>query len=235
MPPAGGGSAKPMLDSDDSALWFALNRLMTNYWAEVDENGGAAAHEFYLPDAVYAIGNNRFEGRDKIRAFYERRRYSQIMTRHLISNLRVFQDQARRARAIGVMSLYRADGKSPFQGARPPAMIADFEAKCVRSAVAPSIARTAAVHRRWRPPGLDRDKAAGSVTRDTPPRRGGGGPCEAWWRGRCGRMPLRLAALTTSPPCGPCGGGAALNPDSARSLGSCRPRSNRAVRPSRRR
>jgi len=30
------------------------------------------------------------------------------------------------------MSLYRADGKSPFQEARPPAMIADFDARCVQ-------------------------------------------------------------------------------------------------------
>jgi hypothetical protein len=29
------------------------------------------------------------------------------------------------------MSLYRADGRPPFQRARPPAMIADFEAHCV--------------------------------------------------------------------------------------------------------
>ena len=29
------------------------------------------------------------------------------------------------------MSLYRADGRPPFQWARPPAMIADFEARCV--------------------------------------------------------------------------------------------------------
>ncbi len=37
----------------------------------------------------------------------------------------------RRAWAVGVMSLYRVDGSPPFQGARPPAMIADFEAQCV--------------------------------------------------------------------------------------------------------
>jgi hypothetical protein len=30
------------------------------------------------------------------------------------------------------MSLYRVDGSPTFQGARPPAMIADFEAQCVR-------------------------------------------------------------------------------------------------------
>src|SRR5437016_11949440 len=37
---------------------------------------------------------------------------------------------------------------------------------------------------------------------DPPPQRGGGGPCEAWWRGHSWqprRRPLRLAALATSP------------------------------------
>ena len=120
-----------MPEGDDLALWCALNQLMANYWAEVDENGGAEAHQFYLPDGVYAIGTNRFEGRDKIEAFYARRRYGTVLTRHVISNLRVTGGNAGRASIAGIMSLYRADGKSPFQGARPPAMIADFEARCV--------------------------------------------------------------------------------------------------------
>jgi hypothetical protein len=121
-----------MADTDDLALWYALNRLMTNYWADVDVNGGSQAHEFYLPEALYAVGNNRFEGVDKIRAFYDRRRQSgTTTTRHLIGNLRVFRDDARCARMIGVMSLYRADGRPPMELARPPAMIADFEAQCV--------------------------------------------------------------------------------------------------------
>src|SRR5437870_1537375 len=121
-----------MLDTEDLALWYGLNRLMTNYWADVDHNGGNQAHEFYLPDALYAVGNNRFEGAEKISAFYVRRRqFGNTTTRHLVSNLRVFRDDARRARAVGVMSLYRADGRPPFQGIRPPSMIADFEAQCV--------------------------------------------------------------------------------------------------------
>jgi hypothetical protein len=121
-----------MADSEDAALWYALNRLMTEYWAEVDHNRGERAHEFYLPDAVYAVGNNRFEGTDKIRAFYARRqRMGSSSTRHMISNLQAFQDDAGRARAIGIMTLYRADGPPPFQGAKPPSMIADFEAQCV--------------------------------------------------------------------------------------------------------
>jgi len=32
--------------------------------------------------------------------------------------------------AVGVMSLYRADGRVPIRGMRPPAMIADFVALC---------------------------------------------------------------------------------------------------------
>jgi hypothetical protein len=113
-------------------LWLALSRLMADYWADVDENAGAAAHGFYLPDGLFAVGNNRFQGEDKIRAFYERRRrQGASTTRHLLSNLRVIADEEWRARVLGVMSLYRSDGKAPVIGARPPAMIADFEACCI--------------------------------------------------------------------------------------------------------
>lgn len=120
-----------MLDSDDAALWYALHRLIVNYWAEVDDNAGRRAHEFYLPDGLYIVGNSRFEGEEKIRAFYIRRGHGGVVTRHVVSNVRAFRENARHARVAGLMSLYRADGKSPFQGARPPAMIADFDARCV--------------------------------------------------------------------------------------------------------
>jgi hypothetical protein len=120
-----------MPGTDDLALWCALNQVVAAYWADVDENGGLQAHEFYLPQGLFVIGNNRFEGKDKIEAFYARRRHGTVATRHLLCNLRAFDDSKPNARIVGVMSLYRADGKSPFQGARPPAMIADFEARCV--------------------------------------------------------------------------------------------------------
>jgi hypothetical protein len=119
-----------MLDTDDPALWYALNRLIADYWADVDDNAGRHAHEFYVPEALYIVGNNRFEGADKIRAFYTRRRqHGTITTRHLVGNLRAFREDAGRARAVGVMSLYRADGPPPIERMRPPAMIADFEAR----------------------------------------------------------------------------------------------------------
>jgi hypothetical protein len=121
-----------MPDTDDVALWYALNRLITNYWAEVDNNGGSVAHEFYLPEGFYAVGVNQFEGRENIRAFYDRRRQrGNTTTRHLIDNLRAFSSGAGRASMLGIMSLYRADGRPPIEDVRPLAMIADFEARCV--------------------------------------------------------------------------------------------------------
>jgi hypothetical protein len=121
-----------MLDTDDPALWYALNRLIADYWADVDDNAGRHAHEFYVPEALYIVGNNRFEGADKIRAFYTRhRQHGTITTRHLVGNLRAFRENGGRARAVGVMSLYRADGPPPIERMRPPAMIADFEARCM--------------------------------------------------------------------------------------------------------
>jgi hypothetical protein len=118
--------------SDDLMLWYKINQLMIDYWADVDNNGGRQAHEFYLPDALYAVGTNVFEGEENIRAFYDRRRQrGNTATRHLISNLQVFRDDTWHARAVGIMSLYRAEGHPPIEEVRPLAMIADFEARCV--------------------------------------------------------------------------------------------------------
>jgi hypothetical protein len=121
-----------MPELDELTLWYALNRLIIGYWDDVDRNGGSRAHEFYLPDALYSVGDNRFVGVDNIRAFYERRRErGNATTRHLINNLLVFPNGALRARMVGTMSLYRADGHPPIDESRPLSMIADFEAWCV--------------------------------------------------------------------------------------------------------
>jgi len=122
-----------MPDTDDVSLWYALYRHAMNYWHEVDFNGGARAHEFYVRDGLFAVGDNRFEGHDKIRAYYDwRRRRGHITSRHLLNNLQVLPEDEHHVRQIGVLSLYRADGRPPFQGERPPMLIADIIADCVR-------------------------------------------------------------------------------------------------------
>jgi len=122
-----------MPDTDDLALWYALYRLITNYWFEVDINGGGNAHEFYVPDGLFAVGDNLFQGHDKIHAFYAwRQRRGQTTSRHLINNLQVLPTDERHVRLVGVLSLYRADGRPPFIGERPPMLVADVRADCVR-------------------------------------------------------------------------------------------------------
>jgi len=61
----------PMNPHDELLLWHALHRLEVAYWYDVDFNEGRTAHEFFTPDGVKMVGHNRFDGREKIRAFYE--------------------------------------------------------------------------------------------------------------------------------------------------------------------
>jgi hypothetical protein len=119
-------------DRDEAALWYALHRLETNYWYDVDFNAGTGAYEFYLADGLFAVGENQFRGHDRIRAFYAwRRQRGKTTTRHLISNLLANAQDERHARLTGVLSLYRADGRPPFKGERPPMLIADLSGDCV--------------------------------------------------------------------------------------------------------
>jgi SnoaL-like domain len=119
-------------DPDEAALWYALHRLETSYWYEVDFNAGTRAHEFYVEDGLFAVGDNQFRGHDKIRAFYAwRLQRGHTTTRHLLNNLQIARQDGPQVRLTGVLSLYRADGRPPFQGERPPMLVADLSADCV--------------------------------------------------------------------------------------------------------
>jgi hypothetical protein len=117
----------------DAGLWNALNRLETSYWLDVDHKSGANANEFYEPDGVFVVGNNRFQGHEKIQAFYAwRQRRGPTTTRHLIYNLQVISANDNRARVAAMVTLYAAHGRAPVQSERPPSMIADIVSDCVR-------------------------------------------------------------------------------------------------------
>lgn len=121
-----------MLDSNDPPLWFDLHHFTTCYWNEVDLNGGSNAHEFYLSGALFAVGDNRFEGQEKIRAFYTQRRKRGVITsRHLVNNLQVQSIDAQQVRVSGVLSLFYAQGHPPHHGTHPPTLVADIAAECV--------------------------------------------------------------------------------------------------------
>ena len=117
--------------SQQAAFWYTLSRFMTRYWFDVDFNGGNDAHEFYLPDALFAVGENRFEGQDETRAFYVKRQRRGVITgRHLINNLQVLPIDGISI-IIGVLSLFYAQGHPPHHGMHPPMLVADIAADCV--------------------------------------------------------------------------------------------------------
>jgi len=127
-----------MNSHQDLLVWHALYSLEASYWHEVDFNGGRNAHEFYQPDGLMVVGHNRFEGREKIREFYQWRErqtvnaVSSVKTmRHLISNLLVEPAAERRARVTGIISFYGAATRPPVTQSKPPMLVADLINECV--------------------------------------------------------------------------------------------------------
>src|SRR5262249_10815706 len=91
-----------------------------------------------LAEGVMVVGHNRFQGRDKIRAFYtwrERQATTAISsvktTRHVINNLLVESSDPRRAKLLGIVSFYGAAVRAPGPQSKPPMLIADLIAECV--------------------------------------------------------------------------------------------------------
>ena len=130
----------PMNPHDELLLWHALHRLEVTYWYDVDFNEGRTAHEFFTPDGVKMVGDNRFEGREEIRAFYKWRVRQKVATaarqlgisgvravRHLITNLYIAQSSERCATVRGMVIFY--GGKSMRQSNAP--MVGDLINECV--------------------------------------------------------------------------------------------------------
>jgi hypothetical protein len=122
---------------EEADLWHALYCLEARYWHEVDSNRGRNAHEFYVPDGLMVVGHNRFQGRDKIKEFYEWRQrmattsISSTTTRHLINNLFVEPRDDGRAKVLGIVSFYSAAVRAPAPQCKPPTLVADLVNECV--------------------------------------------------------------------------------------------------------
>ena len=113
-------------------LWHVLHQLEVRHWHDVNINVGRTAHECYTEEGVFAVGETRHEGREKIREFYAWRAQRGARTaRHLVSNFKVSAGpDGRIASATGVVSLYGADG-APILPSKPATMIADLRSECV--------------------------------------------------------------------------------------------------------
>jgi SnoaL-like domain len=131
---------------DELLLWHALHRLEVTYWYDVDFNEGRTAHELFTPDGVKMVGHNRFDGREKIRAFYVWRARQNganavrqlgiggvKAVRHLVTNLYVASNSERRATVLGTVIFYGGPTYPSKRRSYPPMMVADLITECVLS------------------------------------------------------------------------------------------------------
>ncbi|MBO0755693.1 MAG: nuclear transport factor 2 family protein [Bradyrhizobiaceae bacterium] len=118
-------------NTSDAQLWYAIHSLLVNYWRDVDFNEGRNAHDFYLADASFIVGDNHFNTCEGIKTFYAwRRKREKFGSRHLLSDVLVVAAGERRAKGFGVMTLHRATGRPPFRNT-VPTLIADLRCECV--------------------------------------------------------------------------------------------------------
>ena len=115
----------------ESNVLQTLTEFEVNYWHDVDRNWGREAHNFYLEDGVFVIGDKTMAGRDAVAGFYRwRQGRGERTARHLVSNFRVASANGGRVTFECVMCLYAADGR-PVLESRPAIMMADVVSECV--------------------------------------------------------------------------------------------------------
>lgn len=101
-----------------------LQKMLMNYWHDVDTNWGRNASDYYTEDAVFEASRNTYRGRAKIKQFYQWRLDQGPRTAvHGVSNFRVEFESDRRALSSWYLLLYARDGKPPLP-TNPPIQIA---------------------------------------------------------------------------------------------------------------
>ena len=109
-----------------------LHSLLIEYWHDVDTNWGRGAPDYYTEDAVFEGPEASYQGREKIRQFYEWRvKRGKRLAVHAVSNFRVAFESDTRATSTWYMLLYAADGV-PVLPTHPPIQIALVTDTCVR-------------------------------------------------------------------------------------------------------
>ncbi|WP_066554678.1 nuclear transport factor 2 family protein [Croceicoccus bisphenolivorans] len=111
-----------------------IQQFIADYWADVDENRGQGAPEFYTEDCVLYVGSDRtFEGRAGIVDFYRYRAdRGERTTRHATSNYQVVPLSDTSAKVTFVVANYASDGPPPITGSKGPSLVSrvDCELHC---------------------------------------------------------------------------------------------------------
>jgi hypothetical protein len=109
-----------------------IEALTIDFWYQVDLHWGRTAHEFFVKDGTFRVGDRVYKGAQEIREFYKWRETRGVRTaRHIISNLHVTVESDTKASAISFMTLFVADGPPPLP-AKAPTQVADITDVLVR-------------------------------------------------------------------------------------------------------
>lgn len=127
-------------DTVQTTVALELQQMVTDYWREVDFNGGANATDFFSEDIVADFGAIRFAGHDGVRRYYADRleliRKTQEggvrTTRHVFQNLQITFESADLATLNFLILTYGGSGLPPVHGATKPVSISDTRFACRR-------------------------------------------------------------------------------------------------------
>jgi hypothetical protein len=88
---------------------------LSDYWHEIDFNGGADAGRYYTEDAEFHGQFASYRGRDKIQQFYDwRRERGERLSVHSFTNFRAWFTGEDTAEATNFLFLYAKDGTRPL-------------------------------------------------------------------------------------------------------------------------
>lgn len=113
-------------------LLYELTKLEVDYWYEVDHNWGRSAHDYYVAEGDFTIGDTTMHGVAAVAAFYKwRQQRGERTARHVVTNFRLSSYDGGVAAFDCILNLYAADGGPPLPS-EPAIMIADIRGECVR-------------------------------------------------------------------------------------------------------
>ena len=104
-----------MVDASLLELNLELSLQLSEYWHEIDFNGGAEAAQYYVPEAEFHGQFASYIGADKIQQFYDwRRNQGPRLSVHSFTNFRAWFTGADSAEATNFLFLYAANGVKPL-------------------------------------------------------------------------------------------------------------------------
>ena len=115
-----------------------LEQMVTDYWREVDFNGGNDATNFFTQDVVADFGAIQFQGHEGVRGFYadrlakirEQQKDGIRTTRHVYQNLQIVFREKDRADLSFLIITYGGGGHPPVADAAVPVSISDTRFEC---------------------------------------------------------------------------------------------------------